>query len=60
MIEINEIKLEEIRDICDSPNGVRIKRLVKEYIRSKPGFNPERKRLRSVEEAEILNKFIRK
>ncbi len=57
---MREIRLEEIQNVCNSPAGLRIKRQVSDYVRSKPGFNPERKRPRNPEEAKILNSFKRK
>jgi len=60
VIKMREIRLEEIQNVCNSPAGQRIKRQVRAYVRSKPGFNPERKRPRNPEEAKILNSFTRK
>ncbi len=60
VIIMREIRLEEIQNICNSPAGLRIKKQVRDYVRSKPGFNPERKRPRNPEEAKILNSFTRK
>jgi len=60
VIKMREIRLEEIQNVCNSPAGLRIKRQVRDYVRSKPGFNPERKRPRNPEEAKILNSFTRK
>jgi len=57
---MREIRLKEIQNVCNSPAGLKIKRQVREYVRSKPGFNPERKRPRNLEEAKILNSFTRK
>jgi len=54
---MREIRLEEIQNICNSPVGLRLKR---HFVRSQPGFNPERKRPRNPEEAKILNSFTRK
>jgi len=57
---MRQIRLEEIQNVCNSPAGLRIKRQVSANVRSKPGFNPERKRPRKLEEAKILNSFTRK
>ncbi len=57
---MREIRLEEIQNVCNSPAGLRIKRQVSDYVRSKPGFNLERKRPRNPEEAKILDNFKRK
>jgi len=57
---MSEIRLEEIQGVCNSPAGLKIKRQVREYVRSKPGYNPERKRPRNPGEAKILNSFTRK
>jgi len=60
VIKMREIRLKEIQNVCNSPAGLKIKRQVRGYVRSKPGFNPERKRPRNLEEAKILNSFTRK
>jgi hypothetical protein len=57
---MREIRLEEIQNVCNSPAGLRIKKQVCDYVRSIPGFNPERKRPKNPEEAKILNSFKRK
>ena len=57
---MREVKMEEIKQVCNSPAGLRIKRQVRDYVRSKPGFDPERKRPRNPKEDKILDSFKRK
>ncbi len=57
---MNVITLKEIQDICNSPEGLRKKKLVRDYVRSDVNFDPTRKRPRHFEEQIILNSFTRK
>lgn len=56
---MRETSLKEIKQTCNSPEGIRLKKQVSKFVRSKPGFNPERKRPRNPDEAKILNDFSR-
>ncbi len=57
---MRETSLKEIKQTCNSPDGIRVKKKVSNFVRSKPGFDPERKRPRHPGEAKILDGFTRK
>lgn len=57
---MREISIQEIKEICSSPDGMRNKKKVSNFVRSNPGFNPERRRPRDPVEAKILNGFTKK
>jgi hypothetical protein len=57
---MREISLIEIKKNCSSPENAALKKQIRVFVRSKPGYNPERKRPRKIEEAKILDSFSRK
>ena len=54
---MRETGLQEIKRICNSPENVALKKQVTVFVRSKPGYSPERKRPRKLDEALILDSF---
>jgi hypothetical protein len=57
---MREISLIEIKKKCSLPENEALKKQIRIYVRSKPGYNPERKRPRKIDEAIILASFSRK
>jgi hypothetical protein len=57
---MREIRLKDIREVRDSSEGEMIKRLIRDFMRSKPGYSSERKRPRNPEESSALASFSRK
>ncbi len=57
---MREIRLQEIQKDCNTPEKIALKKMIRDLVRSKPGYNPERKRPRKHEEAVVLGSFSRK
>jgi len=56
---MEELSIEQIKQLCRSPQGLSLKKKVSQYVQSEQGYNRDRKRPRNKTEEKILAGFKR-